>query len=320
MKWGVVGAFGAIYLIWGSTYLAIRIAIETLPPFLMVGVRFLTAGALLYLWVRPRNSRPTVNQWGTTGLVGALMLVGGNGMVTWSEQWVASGLAALIVTTVPLWMVLLEWLGGGSRPTGRIFMGLALGFAGVVLLVNPSSAGSDSDHYLLGIGALILAALSWSGGSIYSRRAALPKSPLLSTAMQMIVGGALALSIGLAAGEWASFDYRAISTRSVLALAYLSIFGSIVALSCYVWLLRVSTPARVSTYAFVNPLVAVALGSIFAGEPLTLPMVGAATAILTAVLLITFRSTGEQRSPTPQPAQPPQLAPSTCCSTVNESS
>jgi drug/metabolite transporter (DMT)-like permease len=279
-------ALGAVYVIWGSTYLAIRFAIETLPPFLMAGVRYLTAGAILYGWSRFRGApRPRLLHWRSAVVIGAFLLLGGNGGVVWAEQRVDSGLAALLISTEPLWIVLLFWLRSGRQKlNGRILAGLVLGFAGVLLLVRPGGSGSVD---LLGAAVLVLASLSWAWGSLYGQRAPLPQSPLAATAMQMLGGGALLLAASALAGEPGPFVLAEVSARSVLSVAYLIVFGAIVAFTAYVWLMRVAPPVLVSTYAYVNPLVAVVLGWAFAGEPLTAGMLAAAAVILGGVALIT---------------------------------
>ncbi|MBP7148748.1 MAG: drug/metabolite exporter YedA [Acidobacteria bacterium] len=304
---GVLAAFGAVYVIWGSTYLAIRFGIETLPPFLMVGARYLGAGVLMYAWARARGtSRPTPRNWAAAAVIGGLMLLGGNGLVTWSEKTVPSGLAALLVATVPLWMVLLDWARPrGERPAARVFVALALGLAGIAILLGPGELLGARDLPWAGALAVVLASFSWAAGSLYSRAAPLPSEPMLATGMEMLAGGALATLVGLALGEGARFDAAAISTRSALALGYLIVFGSLVAFTAYVWLLRVTTPARVATYAYVNPLVAVLLGWALAGEPLGPRTVLAAAVIIAAVVLITTAQAVRARPPVaevePQP-------------------
>ncbi len=286
----IMAAFAAVYLIWGSTYLAIRFAIETLPPFLMAGVRFTLAGALLYGFLRLRGApRPERVHWRSAAIVGVLMLVGGNGGVTWAEQYVPSGIAALMIATVPLWIVVLDWLRpGGVRPTPPVIIGLVLGFVGLVLLVGPGELAGSRRINLVGGGALLVAALLWSIGSLYSRRAPLPtKVPLQGTAMEMLVGGLVLLMLGTATGEWARFDPAAVSLRSVLAVAYLIAFGSWIGFSSYVWLLKATAPARAATYAYVNPVVAVFLGWLLANEPLTIRTLLAAAIIISAVVIIT---------------------------------
>ncbi|MGD8624726.1 MAG: EamA family transporter [Anaerolineae bacterium] len=289
----LVAAFGAVYLIWGSTYLAIRLAIDTLPALTMAGVRFLIAGTLLYLWARWRGARrgaprPAAVHWRSAAVLGGLMLLAGNGGVTWAEQRVPTGLVALLIGSVPLWMALLEAIRrGGSRPTGRSILGLVLGFGGVAWLVGPSRLAGGPGIDLLGAGVVLVGSLGWAAGSLYSRQAPQPDAPLLGTAMEMLAGGALLLLAGGLGGEWQRLDVAAVSPRSLLALGYLVVFGSIVAFTAYLWLLRNTTPARVSTYAYVNPLVAVFLGWAVLGEALTVQIALAAAVILAGVVLIT---------------------------------
>ncbi|MEJ2555584.1 MAG: drug/metabolite exporter YedA [Anaerolineae bacterium] len=291
----IVVAFAAIYLIWGSTYLGIRFAIETVPPLLMAGTRFVVAGTMLYSWTRLRGApRPTRLHWGAASVVGGLMLLGGNGGVSWAEQRVFSGLAALLIATVPLWIALLDWRRrGGLRPSGRGAVGLVFGFAGVALLVGPGELAGSSHMDPLGAMVLLLAALSWAAGSLYSRQAQLPGSALLAISMEMLTGGVLLLAAGLVTGEGARLELSQVSPRSVLALGYLIVFGSLVAFSAYIWLLRVSTPDRAATYAYVNPVVAVILGWALGGEPLTLRTLLAAVVIVSAVVIITYQARKE---------------------------
>jgi len=288
-RWRVVTAFAAVYLIWGSTYLAIRIAVETMPPFLMAGVRFLIAGAILYVWTRWRGTpSPTPSHWRAATIVGGLLLLGGNGGVVWAAQHVPSGLTALLIATVPLWMALLNWLRpGGGKPSNGAIAGLLLGFIGIMLLIGPDKLVSGQQVDSLGAVVLIIAALSWAAGSLYSRQAQLPASPLLATAMEMLAGGALLLIAGLLFGEWTRFELSAPSLRSWLALSYLIFFGALIGFTAYIWLLRVTTPAQASTYAYVNPVVAIFLGWAIAGEPLTGRTLLAAAIIVAAVVVIT---------------------------------
>ncbi len=283
----LVAAFAAVYFVWGSTYLAIRFGVETIPPFLMAGTRHLTAGLLLFLWTRIRREPwPGGRQWVTAFLIGGLMLLGGNGLVTWAEQRVASGLAALIVASVPLWMALLDGIHKRVRPPLPVAAGLLVGLGGIVILVSPGRFAGNGHADLLGAAALLLAALCWTAGSLASRHAPLPKSVLTATAAQMIGGGALLWLLGLAVGEGSRLDLAAVSPRSLISLAYLIVFGSLVGFSAYVWLLRATTPARVSTYAYVNPVVAVLLGWLFAGEAVTPRIALATVAIVGSVALI----------------------------------
>lgn len=284
----LVTSFAAVYILWGSTYLAIRFAVATIPPFLMAGARHLIAGAILYPLARTRTGeRPTRANWSAATLVGVLLLFGGNGGVCWAEQIVPSGVTALLVATVSLWMVAIDWLRpGGVRPTGRVFAGLALGFAGLAFLVGPSKlAGSDRVN-LLGAAVLLLASLSWATGSVFSRHLELPRAPLLGTAMQSLAGGALLIVVGLLTGQGARLNESAVSLRSMVALGYLVVFGSLLGFSAYTWLLAHAPPTRVGTYAYVNPVVAMFLGWAFAGERITLRTLAAAAVIIAAVVLV----------------------------------
>lgn len=283
----VLGAFAAVYVIWGSTYLAIRYAIETLPPFLMAGTRFLTAGAILYLFMRLRGAKaPLRLHWRSAFVLGGMLLLFGNGAVVWAEHRIASGIAALLVAVEPLWIVLLEWLRpGGRRPSGRTVIGVVLGFAGLVILVGPQDLGGGRVD-VLGAIVVVVAALSWAAGSLYSREAPLPSSPFLATAMQMLAGGTLLVIAGLLTGEAGSVDPSTFSARSLGALAYLTVFGSLVAFTAYIWLLGVVSPSRASTYAYVNPLVAVVLGWALAGERLDARVALSALVIVGAVAMI----------------------------------
>jgi drug/metabolite transporter (DMT)-like permease len=291
-RWQIVMAFVAVYFIWGSTYLGIRVAVETIPPFSMAGSRALVAGVLLYVWSRIRGAeKPRAIHWRGATVVGGFLLLGGNGLLSWAEQRVPSGVSALLIGAVPLWMVLLEWLWhSGPRPTVGIVFGLVVGFAGLGLLVAPGNLWEGSPVNLSGAAVLLVAAFLWAIGSLYSRRAPLPASQLLGAAMEMIGGGVLLLIVGAALGEWRHFEFAHVSVHSAIAWGYLSAFGSLVAFTAYVWLLKATTPARVSTYAYVNPVVAVFLGWAFANEPITRRMMLAALAIIIAVVIIVTRS------------------------------
>ncbi|MEA2647008.1 MAG: hypothetical protein QOE92_2091 [Chloroflexota bacterium] len=282
----------ALYVVWGSTYLAIRVAIETLPPFLMASIRFLVAGALLYAFAVRRGDRagdrPGRRQWLATLVVGALLLAGGNGGVSWGEQFISSGLAALLVATVPLWMVLISHFTGQERLSWPVGLGLAIGLGGVALLVDPSLGGAN---HLVGIGAVLLAAVLWASGSIYARRAPLPKRPLVTTGMEMLGGGAVLAVLAVATGELGRLHLDQVSLASALAVAYLAIFGSILAFSCYVWLLKTTRASVAGTYAYVNPAIAVFLGWGIAGEPVTpRTLVGGAVIILAVALIVSAGS------------------------------
>jgi drug/metabolite transporter (DMT)-like permease len=297
----IVAAFAAVYLVWGSTYLAIRFAIETLPPFLMGGVRFLVAGALLYAWCRARQNapRPTARGWAWAALVGALMLGGGNGGVVWAETRVASGITALIVATVALWVVIVEWVRpGGKRPAPFVAAGVLLGLVGVGVLVGPQNIGVGGVDP---VGALVLngAALAWAIGTLLARDARMPKPTMLGAAMQMLCGGAVLVAAGLAAGEASRVDPAAFSATSLLALGYLIAFGSLVGYTAYIWLVAHVAPSQASTYAYVNPIVAVLLGWAIADEPVSARMIVASAIIVGAVALVTL---GQARKPAPAAA------------------
>lgn len=285
---GIIAAFGAVYILWGSTYLAIRFAIETIPPFLMAGTRFLIAGSLLYAWSRWKGApKPTARHWRSAAIIGGLMLFFGNGGVTWAEQVIPSGIAALLVATVPMWIVFIDWLWHrAARPHVRVLIGLVIGVIGAVVLTGPGAFVGASGVNPFGALALLIATISWAFGSLYSRKAPLPASPLLGPAMEMLAGGLFLYFLAFIMGEPAHVNLDALSFRSMFSLGYLVIFGSLLGFTSYIWLLRVTSAARVSTYAFVNPVIAVFLGWALAGEPLTLQTLIAAGIIVIAVFLI----------------------------------
>jgi drug/metabolite transporter (DMT)-like permease len=275
-------ALTTVYVVWGSTYLAIMVAIRTLPPLLMSSIRYLAAGAVLYAFAARRGAaRPSLRHWRSAVIAGAALLLVGNGGVAWSEQRIDSGVAALLIATVPLWVALFDRIFAGRRLAPSGLLGLAVGLGGVVLLVGPvGGRGIDA----LGTVAALVAALAWAGGSLYARGAAVPGDLLLGAAMQMLAGGALLAVAGAGGGEVA--DVHAPSLASLGALAYLVVVGSLVAFSAYLWLMRSAPTSIVSTYAFVNPAIAVALGAVFLGEPLGLRILGASAAIVVSVALI----------------------------------
>ena len=300
----ILAAFAAIYLIWGSTYLGIRFAIETLPPFLMGGVRFMIAGALLYLVMRARGeARPQPIHWRSTAIVGGFLILGGNGAVVWAEQFVPSGMAALLVAILPFWIVLIDWIGPArTRPTAGVVAGLLIGIAGIVVLVGPSAiteTGEPASGILKGAIVLMLGSLSWALGTSYTRHAPLPSSAFVATGMEMLCGGAMLTLLGLIAGEHMQFDPASVSARSIAGFIYLTTIGSLVGFTAYIWLLPHQPASRVATYAYVNPVVAVFLGWAIADEPLTLRTLIAAAIIVGAVALIT---TARSSSPPPEPA------------------
>ncbi len=285
----LLAAFAAVYVVWGSTYLFIRFAVETLPPFVMAGARFAVAGAILYSWARLRGApTPSRAEWRGAAVAGLFLLLGGNGAVVWAEQRVPSGVTALLVATVPVWMVLLDWLRpGGVRPRAGVFAGLALGLAGLAMLVGRGGLGGGGAD-LVGAAVLVVGSILWATGSLYLRQKPRPSSALATNAVQMLAGGVALFVVGTMAGELGRLDLAAASARSLLSLVYLIIAGSLIGFTAYTYLLQVSTPAKVSTYAYVNPVVAVVLGWAFAGEEITARTLVAAAVILAGVAIITL--------------------------------
>jgi drug/metabolite transporter (DMT)-like permease len=299
----VIAAFIAIYVIWGSTYLGIRFAIETIPPFLLSAARFGLAGVIMLVAATVRRE-PGVTwaQFRTAAIVGSLLMFA-NSLVGVAEHRIPSGIAALLVAMTPVFMVLLEWARpGGRRPTILVGVGLLIGLVGVATLVGPGSFGGGARVDLIGAAIVILGSFAWSLGSIYSRHAPRPQSALMMTAIQMLVGGTFVGIIGIIRGEAATFAISDVSTRSAIAWVYLLIFGSLIAFTAFVYLLRVSTPARVATYAYVNPVVAVLLGWLLAGEAISARMMVAAVIIVAGVALITAAEGRTPAAPAPSPA------------------
>jgi drug/metabolite transporter (DMT)-like permease len=291
----VWAALAVVYVVWGSTYLAIRFTIETLPPMLSASFRFLVAGGLLYAFAIRRGDRdadrPGLPQWRSAAIVGGLLFLGGNGGVVWAEQRIPSGVAALLVATVPLWMALIGFAALRERLPRIAVAGLVVGFAGTALLIRPTGEGGIDT-----LGALVVVggSLSWAIGSLYSRRAPLPARPLVSASMQLLCGGAILGVVGISAGELGRIEPSAFSRSSILALAYLIVFGTLAAFPCYTWLLRAAPTSLVSTYAYVNPVVAVALGWAFADERVEPLTILAGAIVVTAVaMIVTARRTAE---------------------------
>jgi drug/metabolite transporter (DMT)-like permease len=288
----LIAAFASLYFVWGSTYLGIRFAIETIPPLLMAGIRFVIAGSLMYFWgVFRGHERPTPNHWKSAAIIGLMLLLVGNGGLSWSEQLIPSGVAALIVAVSPLWFVLLEWMQGGIKPTAGVFLGLFLGTLGIVVLIDPANLVGGLSVNIVGALVLLASSICWAVGSIYTRRASLPSSPAIANGMEMLMGGAALLVVGTLTGEWSSFHPSAITVRSVIAVGYLIVFGSIIGFSSYVYVLHSTTPARASTYAYVNPIVAVLIGWSIGGETLGGRVLLAAALIIAAVAAITILGT-----------------------------
>lgn len=284
----VILAFAAIYLLWGSSYLGIRFGLESFPPFLMMGARFSIAGAILIAWARLHGvPTPTRIDWREAVIAGGALFFIGNGLLVWAQQQITSGLTALMMALIPAWIVLLDWLRpGGKRPNNMVIFGVVLGFGGIALLISPGNVANGQNLNILGVGAVIGAGIFWAIGTLYSRQAALPESPIMSTGMQLFCGGILLFLTGIITGQVAQFHPDHVSLRSVVSLAHLIFSGSIIGFSAYVWLLRVCTPSQVATYAYVNPVVAMFLGWVLGGETLTRRTLLAAAIIIAAVIII----------------------------------
>ena len=295
----LVAAFAAVYVLWGSTYLGIRISMETLPPFFTQGVRFLTAGAVMYAWARRKGAAPpSRREWAGGAVAGVLLFVCGTGGVVWAERLIPSGVAALIVATEPSSFVLIEAMRRRRLPRVSILTGIALGAAGLAILVGPGDLLGSGRFAASAVFVLVAGTFCWAGGSLFSRGSRLPVSPWMATAVTLVCGGAGLALVGALSGELARFDPAGVSARSLLATVYLFVFGSLLGFSAYLWLLRNATVARVSTYAYVNPVVAVVLGWAIAGEPLTARVVIATAVIVGAVAWI-IRHGGEDAEVVP---------------------
>ena len=296
--WLEVLAFAAIYLIWGSTYLAIRVGVRSLPPFLMAGCRFVIAGGILYTIMRARGVRsPTLAEWGRAAVAGLLMLTAANGLVTWAEIHVASNLAALFIAAVPLYVALLDWLRpGGVAPKRRVWLGITVGAAGMALLVMRDGSSTAAPTSAAAVGALLLSGLCWAAGSLYSRYGAMHPQPLMAAAQQMLAGGVAQLLLSVASGEPGRLSLASLSTESLFAFAYLTLAGSLVAFTAFGWLVKASTPARLSTSAYVNPVVAVVLGWALLGEQLAPRALAGAGLIVCAVIVMTVTLPSRRRT------------------------
>ena len=283
-------AFTTIYLVWGSTYLAIRVAVESMPPFAMAATRFLSAGAIFLLFLRWRGAgRLSAAQWKHAAVTGFFLLLGGNGLVSWAEQYIASGMTALIIGTGPLFVALVEWAWpGGHRPSLWTSAAMLLGFAGVAWLAAPWDAAASESTRMGAVLAILIACLSWAIGSIYGRQVSQPAEPFTVAAAQMLAGGAWLALVATARGEFASWDFAATTMRSWAAFAYLLFAGSLAGYSAFVWLMRHSTPTRTATFAYVNPVVAVFLGWLLLDEPITGRTLAASALIVASVVAITW--------------------------------
>jgi drug/metabolite transporter (DMT)-like permease len=265
-----------------------KVAVESFPPLILAGMRHFSVGLALYPVLRWRAGvRPTLRQWSTAAISGVLLLLVGNGGVCWAEQTVPSGIAALLVATVTLWMVIVDWVRpGGHKPSARLLFGIVMGFAGMVILVGPGRLGHSGRVDPVGAGVLILASLAWACGSLYSKHGELPSSPMLGVAMQGLCGGGALWIVALLNGEVAKFHPMAAPLRAWLAVGYLFVFGSCIGFTAYLYILKKSTAARVGTYAFMNPIVALVVGWLLGGEMMSQRTLLAAAVILTAVVLV----------------------------------
>jgi len=308
--WLVAAAFATVYLIWGSTYLGIRYAVESIPPFILAGSRNLVSGLLLFAFARARGAAtPTRLEWRDAAIAGGLMLAIGNGGVTWAEQVIPSSVAALLVALTPAWMVLFDWARPkGTRPGALVVLGLAVGFAGVALLARGQRDITGSIPGW-GIAALMASSIGWALGTVFNRSAHKPTSPFLAVALQMIAGGILLLVAAVMTGELNTFSLAQVTLVSFAAWLYLMIAGSIIAYTTYVWLLHLTSPARVSTTAYVNPLVAVLLGCTIGREPFSHDVLVAGTLIITAVVLVLRGSATKPVGRTQAPLLPPKTYP-----------
>ena len=291
MKTKIWIALLALYIVWGSTYLAIRFSVETIPPFLHASIRFLISGVILFTWRRlAGDPSPTWSNWKSTAIVGTLLLLGGNGLVALAERTVPSGIAALMISTSPFWLVMFEsFRTGGSKPNWQSILGLVIGFIGVFILIGPAEiTGSGQRIDTFGAILLLFAPFLWSLGSIYARGADMPKSTLMSTGMQMLTGAVSLFIVSLVTGELNGFSFTAVSMRSWLGLLYLITFGSLVGFVSYGWLLHNAPVSLMSTYAYVNPVVAVFLGWLLANEELNARIAFASAIIIGAVIMINY--------------------------------
>lgn len=285
----IVLAFFAVYVIWGSTYLAIKYTVQTLPPFTMAGVRFLISGLMMIAIAKlQREPLPDRSQWKSAAIVGTLMLLFGNGIVMWAEQSIPSGITSILVSITPFWMVLLDWARPrGTRPGAGAILGIIVGFAGVAILILSRKAEAAGEISMLAAGSILFSSFCWAAGSIYSKYGNLPKSAIMTTGAQMLAGSALLLAAGAALGEPAQIDTAKASMQSVLALAYLIAFGSL-AFGCYLWLLRNVSAAAAATTNYVNPVVALFLGCIIDKEPFTAQDAAASALVIGAVVVISI--------------------------------
>lgn len=296
----LIFSFAAVYLIWGTTYLAMRVAVHSIPPFMMASARFLIAGSVLYAILRWRGlPHPTLAQWKSALIVGSLLFLGGNGLVTWAEQEIPSGVAALVIATMPMWMTLFDWLFfGGPKPTFKVAIGVTLGIAGIVLLIGPTQLFRGTTEldlfYMLG---LIFAPVFWSIGSLYCRKADLPQNVFMANASEMLCGGGVLLGVSIGFGEPFGFEFSQVTTEAWMAMMYLTLFGSVIALTAYAWLLKNAAATKVATYSYVNPIIAVFLGWLILSESISWQTGMAVVVIIAGVVLIVADKNSKKPKP-----------------------
>ncbi|MFN6944367.1 MAG: EamA family transporter [Cytophagaceae bacterium] len=283
---GIIAAFGAVYILWGSTYLGIKYAIETIPPFIMAGSRFLIAGSILCVWALRKGSvKLTWADLKQFAIISILLLVIGNGGVVIAEKYIASGMTALLITIEPVWVVLIQ-MAKGKKPDIKVWIGMILGFTGMFILIGPSGIGGLEQVNLFGFLLIMISTFSWAAGSVYSSGQSRNISPLLSTGIQMLIAGVIFSSTAWGVGEYQTFELSKVSTNSMLALIYLIVCGSLIGFTCYIWLIKASTPGKVSTYAYINPVIAVILGIYIGGETVNSQILIATPILVLAVILI----------------------------------
>ena len=305
MKTKIWIALVALYIVWGSTYLAIRFAVESIPPFFHAGIRFLISGLILVIWQRAAGTAmPTRKQWISLAVIGNLLLLGGNGLVAWAEQTIPSGVAALVIGSIPMFLVVTEaFRPGGVKPNRWTFLGLLIGFVGIFILVGPSELTGGTRLNPFGIGALLVACVFWSLGSVYSKHADVPKSSLMSTGGQMLMGSIGLFVVSMASGEMSGWSPADMTTKSLLGLVYLIFIGSLIGFVAYGWLLQNAPISLVATYAYVNPIVAILLGNWLAAEPLEPRIWLAAGIIVGSVIFINRTRSGVQKEAEKNPEE-----------------
>jgi drug/metabolite transporter (DMT)-like permease len=292
-------AFSAIYILWGSTYLANKYAIETIPPIIVSGLRFLIAGTILYAIERPKvKIKPKWAHWKESLIIGFLMLSIGNGGIVWAQKKVPSGLTALLVSSTPIWLIIIDWLRpNGVKPKKWVIFGIILGFTGIAFLISPDKYSGENSIDFLGFSMLLIASIAWASGTMYSRHAHIMESPFLSISMHMLCGGTILILFSLIIGDFQNFNPWEISIHSIIAVSYLVVAGSLLGFTAYLWLMRKKPPVLVSTNSFINPVVAIFIGWAIAGEIVTLKMLIASVIIIISVIVITINNFDRKEEP-----------------------